>query len=193
MKKKEQQGNLPPSHSMDSKKPPTPKSKILLYFVLRFAVLFLLFEACYFNEYLYNHVFLPVNKAFASAAASLLTLIGIPAHSNGDSIANATFSISVKQGCDSLEALAIFVCGVIAFPSKLNVKLYGLLIGSFIILFMNLIRLVHLFWIGLNHIELFDLFHLEIWQGFFIILSIALWLLWVLRAVKPSKLAGHDQ
>ncbi len=193
MKKKENPENFLPKQTTELSKKSLPTSKVLLYFVLRFAVLFLFFEACYFNDYLYNHIFLPVNNLFANVGSKLLTLIGIPAKSNGDTIANATFSISVKQGCDSLEALAIFICGVLAFPSKLTIKLYGLLFGSFIILFMNLIRLVHLFWVGLYHHDLFDLFHLEIWQGFFIILSIVLWLLWVLKAVKPSKLHGHDQ
>jgi exosortase H (IPTLxxWG-CTERM-specific) len=163
-------------------------SKILLQFILRFAVLFLVFEACYFNTWLYANVFQKINAFFAFAASKMLGLIGITASSTGDTIANATFSISVKQGCDSIEALAIFVFGVIAFPATIKHKISGLLIGSGIILSLNLIRLVHLFWVGLHQPELFDLFHLEIWQGFFIILSIVLWLLWVMKAVKPSKI-----
>lgn len=192
MKKKEKPGALSPE--MPTSLPLQKKltSNVLLYFVLRFAVLFLLFEVCYFNDYCYNHIFLPVNNLFATIASKSLTLLGIPTKHTGDTIANATFSISVKQGCDSMEAMAIFICGVVAFPSKLRIKLYGLLIGCFTILFMNLIRLIHLFWIGLNHHDLFDLFHLEIWQGLFIILSIVLWLLWVVRAVKPTKIKGND-
>lgn len=168
-----------------------PKSKILLRFLGLFAVLFIGFELCYFNDFLYNHFFLAINKSFAFLSAKSLTLMGIPSKSMADSIANEKFSITVKQGCDSMEALAIFVCGVIAFPSQLKVKLYGLLIGTSIILGFNLIRLVSLFWIGLYHHDLFDLFHLEIWQGFFIILSIVLWVLWVLRASKPIKTIEH--
>ena len=192
MKKKEKSSIL--SSEMPTARPPKQQltSNVLLYFVLRFAVLFLLFEVCYFNTFCYTHIFLPVNNLFATIASKALTLIGIPAKHTGDTIANATFSISVKQGCDSMEAMAIFICGVVAFPSKLRIKLYGLLVGCFIILFMNLVRLIHLFWIGLNHHDLFDLFHLEIWQGLFIMLSIVLWLLWILRAVKPSKIKSND-
>ena len=193
MKKKENQPQNTKTKENEVQKPVERKSKTLLYFVLRFAALFLLFEACYFNDYLFNHLFYPINKFFAFSTAKLLPVIGIHANSNAETIANNQFSITVKQGCDSLEALAIFICGVIAFPSKLNHKIYGLLIGSFVILFMNLIRLINLFWIGLYHRDLFDLFHLEIWQGFFILLSIALWLIWVLKAIKPSKPVSHVQ
>lgn len=170
------------------KKQPAKQSKKLLLFILKFALLFILFEVCYFNEYLYQHVFFPVNNFFASATGKVLGWIGIPAQHQGDTISNAQFSMSVKQGCDSMEALAIFVCGVIAFPSNMSIKLKGLLIGSLIILTLNLVRLIHLFWVGINQRDLFDLFHLEIWQGFFIILSISLWIIWVIKASKPDKL-----
>lgn len=173
--------------------PPAPKSKVLLKFVVSFAALFIAFEICYMNEYLYNHIFQHINSLFAHLSAAVLNLMGIHAKSTAETISDGTFSISVKQGCDSIEALGIFVFGVIAFPSKLPVKLYGLLIGSTIILTLNLIRLVHLFWIGLYHHDLFDLFHLEIWQAFFIVLSIVLWVLWVMRAVKPEKPVPHAE
>lgn len=165
----------------------TPKSKTLLKFVITFAVLFLAFEVCYMNEYLYNHLFKNINILFAHLSASILNVFGIHATNDAETISNETFSMSVKQGCDSIEALGIFIFGVMAFPSKIPVKIYGLLIGSAIILTLNLVRLVNLFWIGLYHRDLFDLFHLEIWQAFFIILSIVLWILWVMRAVKPEK------
>jgi len=176
-----------PSQRTESMDIPVRKSNTLLYFVLRFAVMFLLFEACYFNDYLYTHVFFPVNKLFAFATAKTLTWFGIAATSTLSSVQNEIFSMEVRQGCDSIEALAIFVCGVLAFPASVKSKVSGLLIGSSVILLMNLIRLVHLFWLGVYRNDLFELFHLEIWQGFFIILSIVLWILWVLNAVKPTK------
>lgn len=169
-------------------KQPVKQSKKLILFIAKFAFLFILFEACYFNNYLYQHVFFPVNNFFAFASNQVLGWIGIVAQHQGDTISNGEFSMSVKQGCDSMEALAIFICGVIAFPSGLSIKLKGLLIGSIIILTFNLVRLVHLFWVGIHQRDLFDLFHLEIWQGFFIILSISLWIIWVIRASKPDKI-----
>ena len=169
------------------------QSKALLKFVVSFAALFVAFEICYMNEYLYKHVFHHINTLFAHMTASSLNMIGIQAKNTSETISDPSFSMSVKQGCDSIEALGIFVFGVIAFPSKLSVKLYGLLIGSSIILTLNLVRLVHLFWVGLNQRELFDLFHLEIWQAFFIILSIVLWVLWVIRAVKPNNPIQHAE
>ena len=189
MKKKKQKNTVeaPASTAPQIVLTNTPKSKTLLRFVVTFAILFLLFEACYFNETLYNHLFVPINKLFAFLAAKLLTLFGIAAVSQGESISNSSFSINVKQGCDSLEALAIFVCGVIAFPAHWRIKFNGLLIGTIIILGMNLLRIANLFWIGLYHHDLFDLFHLEIWQGFFIVLSIALWLIWVIKAIQPNN------
>ena len=187
MSKKNRPNSIPDASEQSASKKPLPKSKVLLYFVLRFAVLFLVFEACYFNDYLFNHIFYPVNKFFAMATSKLLPLIGIHASYQAESISNKDFTISVKQGCDSIEALAIFIFGVLAFPSRWRIKLSGLLIGTFLILFMNLIRLIHLFWIGLNHRDLFDLFHLEIWQGYFILQSILLWIFWVWKASQLQK------
>ncbi|MBK7763615.1 MAG: archaeosortase/exosortase family protein [Bacteroidetes bacterium] len=191
MKDKTTQGSKAKISTKEIHQKSIPKSKVLVRFLGLFALLFIGFELCYFNDFLYNHFFLAINKSFAFLTAKSLTLLGIPSKSMADSIANEKFSITVKQGCDSMEALAIFVCGVMAFPSNLKVKLYGLLIGTFIIFGFNLIRLISLFWIGLNHHDLFDLFHLEIWQGFFIILSIVLWVLWVLKASQPNKTIEH--
>lgn len=193
MKKSAQQTSHNSPSTATVVKPNNKTSKTLLYFILKFAILFLLFEACYFNETVYNTVFLPINKAFAFLTAKLLSLVGMGTSSSGDLVSSKAFSMSVKQGCDSIEALAIFVFGVLAFPATLSIKWKGLLTGIVLILGMNLIRLMNLFWVGVNYPSLFDLFHLEIWQGFFIVFSIVLWILWVLKAIQQPKPLPHAE
>lgn len=158
-----------------------------LNFIIRFISLFVIFEICYITPYIYNHFFTHINTLFAASGSYVLNWFHYNTTHFLSSINSSQFSLSVQRGCDSLEALAIFVFGVMAFPASFKIKSLGLLLGSFTILLFNLIRIIHLFWTGVNHPDLFDLFHLEIWQFYFIAQSVILWLVWMRQAVVTKK------
>jgi exosortase/archaeosortase family protein len=69
---------------------------------------------------------------------------------------------------------------VIAFPVSWRRKLPGLAVGIVLLFALNLARIASLYMLGANRSPLLDSFHLAWWPAFFIVCSLALWVLWVL-------------
>jgi len=89
-------------------------------------------------------------------------------------------------GCDALEPSALFIAAVLAFPAPVLLKIAGILIGTFCLLFLNLVRIVSLFLIGVYYPDVFDVLHLDIWQILFILLTLVFFLIW-LQWITPRR------
>ena len=93
-----------------------------------------------------------MNAIFSS---KLLNLLGQHTVSQRDTVFSTVFSISVKKGCDAVEAMALFSSAVLAFPMAWKIKLRGLLIGIFMLFTLNFIRIVSLYLTLLYYPEAF--------------------------------------
>lgn len=154
------------------------KSPVLL-FVLAFFGMMVLFYA-FIQTSFYQNSFQPfIVRVNAQIASFLLNIFGESTTASNDLIASNQGSISIKRGCDALIPIFLFMSAVIAFPAKWKDKLIGLGIGISLLLFVNLIRIINLYWIQLYHPSLFDLMHLEVWQVIFILLGILFWAFWM--------------
>jgi exosortase/archaeosortase family protein len=161
--------------------PAQPGSPLVRTFVLRFVVLFTLFEALVYMVLWRAPVFQP----YAELNARLTALLFGPLL-EGVSVMQATlvtpgYSIVVRPGCDAYQACAVLLAGVIAFPAPPKRKLAGAAIGVSALLVLNLARLAALLWAGVHQPEHFDLLHLEILPALFVAASLCLlfgWILW---------------
>ena len=53
---------------------------------------------------------------------------------------------------------------------------------------MNLVRIVSLFWLGVHHRDVFELFHAAVWQTALILLAVGIFLAWSrLRAAEARS------
>lgn len=116
----------------------------------------------------------------AWASSGLLRVLGYDAVAMGTLIRSSDFSVNIVKGCDALEPSAAFVAAVLASPVRFLLKLPGLAVGVFCLLTINLLRIVSLFYIGINWSRsTFDMMHYEVWQATFIVLAIVFWAIWV--------------
>lgn len=99
--------------------------------------------------------------------------------------------MQIVRGCDAIEPTAAFAAAVLASPVSLWTKLPGILVGTLILLFVNLVRLVSLFLIGVHWPRALDVMHEDLWQAAFIVLAIVLWAIWVQWATR-SKAGEPD-
>ncbi len=161
------------------------KTHPIIFFVGLFALQIIVFYVFYFNSWFQTNVLSSVINVYASLSGKLLNLLGQQTSVSGDTISSSQFSVGIKQGCDAAEPMALFVAGILAFPSAVKKKVYGLFIGLAILFILNLIRIISLYYIGARYPELFDTMHLEVWQVIFIIIAMALWFFW-LRSGQPK-------
>lgn len=96
-------------------------------------------------------------------------------------------TITVERGCDAIAPTALFLSAVMASPAPWSLKLVGLFGGFVVLMIVNVLRIITLFWTRVFWIGAFDVMHLEIWQFLFILLAIMLWALWASWASKQTK------
>ena len=156
-------------------------------FIGLFALQIVVFYSIYLNPWLQDKVFTHLVNLYADLSSKLLHLIGQQSSVSGDIIFSNQFSVEIKKGCDAVEPMALFVAGIIAFPASVRKKLAGILVGLLIIFFLNIVRIVVLFLTGIYMRSLFDAMHVEVWQMIFILVAIAIWLLWLRWAVRKSR------
>jgi exosortase H (IPTLxxWG-CTERM-specific) len=163
--------------------------------VRRFIVLFALFMGLYYfitvTELFREHVFPAYLRANARAAAAILDLFGENPHVFGESISTPRFAVSIVRGCDAVEPTALFIAATLAFPAAWRRKWPALLIGPPLLLGFNLVRIVSLYYTGAFAPRLFEMMHIEVWQGLFIFLTLVLWIGWAWWASRPAIGDAH--
>jgi len=106
---------------------------------------------------------------------------------DGKRLTNPGGSISVERGCDAIAPTALFLAAVLASPAAFRFKWRGLIVGVLILMVANVARIVTLFLTRVHWQKAFDVMHLDIWQGLFILLAIFLWWQWAEWATKKMK------
>ena len=127
-----------------------------------------------------ERVFWPGNmQANAWAANWALQRLHQKTSVAGNTITANRFSFQVARGCDAAEPVWLLTSAIIAFPAGFWRKLMGIVAGTFVLLVINLLRLVILFFVARNHPGLYDTLHEVLLPAVFIMLAIIMWGGWV--------------
>ncbi len=121
----------------------------------------------------------------------ILRWLGLQAQVHGLSITSPVFGIAVRRGCDGIEPAWIFSAAVIAFPNPLRRKLAIVPVGIILILALNLVRIVSLFYIGWRLPLFFSFAHLELWPAAFLVLIMVMWIRWARTPSIEARSNGH--
>ena len=104
----------------------------------------------------------------------------------GTQIFGDHFAVDIKNGCNGLETVIIFVSAVLSFPAPIKARAIGLVLGVVAIQLVNLIRVVALFLTGSYLPQFFDSSHTVVWQTIVIGFGVLLWMFWANRfALQP--------
>lgn len=104
---------------------------------------------------------------------------GIVQGSSGSVIFLSGLSLDVKFGCNGLEAFLIYTVAILAFPSKIIPKIWGILGGFVLLQILNVLRIVGLGLTGIYFKDFFHIFHIYVAQGIMIAISLVLFLIWL--------------
>lgn len=162
-------------------------------FVLRFVLVFALLEALVYLVLWQAQVFAPYAELNARLTAALLRPFLEGTQAQGGYLMAPAFGIQVRPGCDSYQASAVLLAGIVAFPAPLARKLIGAALGAGCLQVLNLLRLAALLWTGVHHATLFERMHLEILPALFVGAALFLlfsWALWARPAPMRAPAAG---
>lgn len=102
-----------------------------------------------------------------------------------DNIVGDDFRVSIKNGCDGIEATALYICAIIAFPIVgWRQKLNGLITGVAVLSVLNLFRIAGLYMAGIHWKAGFEFLHLHGGVIIFTMIAILLWLVWLVQIRK---------
>ncbi len=156
-------------------------------FVVTFAVIMIPFTVFFFAWFSKTDIFNTYLNWNASLSGWLLNVFGEDIRVTGASVIGKNCSLQIKHGCDAIFPSALFVAAVVASPLRFRLKIPGILIGSVVLLSINLVRIISLYYVRLHLSEKsFHIMHVDVWQPAFIILALLFWIIWALRATKQQ-------
>ena len=134
-----------------------------------------------------DHVIEPFTAGVAKASGLALNLIGQGIEMQGTIIRNGAFAVNIKNGCNGVETMIIFLAAVFAFPASWKSRAIGLILGLLAIQLVNLVRVVALFLTGAYFPKFFDSSHTVVWQTIVILFGVFLWIFWANRFAAPAE------
>lgn len=161
--------------------------------VFQFALIFVAVSAAgiAFEYYLMaNDAAQGYRALVASTGNWLPRLIGVQSHANGSTITVAGRALEVTPECSGIEAMGVFLAGVLAFPCGRRNTSIGIALGFVGVGLLNVMRVSALTivagwmpnWFGPTHDALTHLFPL------FAVLPLWLvWLAFVVRRQRPER------
>lgn len=137
-----------------------------------------------------DHVVEPFTAGVAKVSGATLSLLGQDVVMRGTIIESPRFAVNIRNGCNGVETMLIFLAAVLAFPAPWAARAIGLAVGIVAIQAVNLLRVVALFFTGAYFPSWFDTSHTVIWQSLVILCGVLLWILWADRVARPKRAAA---
>ncbi len=96
------------------------------------------------------------------------------------------FAYDINIGCTGLLPAAVLAVAILASPGTAAGKRRGLVVGVPLLLTVNLLRLVHLFYLGTYAPRYFVVAHSLLWEGTIVLFTFVTWLLWTRWAARRA-------
>lgn len=124
----------------------------------------------------------PVQRGLAAAATALATLTGGNARVDGDEIRVGTLLVHINFECTGVYVLLILFVFLLAYPAGWRARLGGAALGVLALQVLNVFRIAVLVRVAELQPALFDYLHEYVWQGLFLVLTVAYAMAWVERS-----------
>ena len=173
------------SEEKKRERPYSYKREAFVFFIKFFTLMGLLLFLELLNP-IHQKVVIPFTHLLARVSVYLLGFLGTQTQASGTLIISPQFAADIKAGCTGVEPVIILLSAIFAFPSSWKTKAYGAILGMVVLQVVNLIRIVSLVYLGINHPKYFHDAHTFIWQIVIIALSLFLWMIWA-RSLKPYE------
>jgi len=121
----------------------------------------------------------PLQRMLAGSATSLATLTGSAAVANGDQIQVSGLAMDINYECTGVYVLLILCVFLLAYPASWRARAAGAALGVVSLTALNVLRIAVLVRVAELQPALFDYLHEYVWQGLFLVLTVAYAMTWV--------------
>lgn len=126
----------------------------------------------------------PINVIIAKITAAILQLFSMPVNQQAAVLSHpAGFSYKIYYKCTGLIAGGFLSTGLLVLPNRWKAKVMLVLLGVAMVLALNLVRLVSLYFIGVRYPQAFTFFHTVLWNIAMLVFMLGFWL----RALRRSE------
>ena len=153
--------------------------KFIIFYIFYLSIAFFLIDYVPMRKLLHLENF--YNNLITNISAWFISFLHIPVRSYHNTLQLPHANMIIKFGCNGLEALLIYLAGVLAYPAKWHQKLIYGVIGMIILEIINILRIALLAWTIEHYPKQFDLMHNYITQSIMIVLAFLLFLLYLQR------------
>ena len=160
-----------------------------ILFLVRFAALLLVLFVVIWLQPVERYVIDPFTRGLARVSAVVLNLFGEQVGVVGTVIHGRGFAVDIKGGCNGVEAILLLCAAIAAFAAPWRSRLLGLVAGSAALTAFNIVRIVSLYMIGERWRQLFETFHLAVWQTIMFAVAASIFALWSGRFASPHVAA----
>ncbi|MCU0733955.1 MAG: archaeosortase/exosortase family protein [Methylotetracoccus sp.] len=159
---------------------------------LRFAAVMLGYGGAMFLVYrdeVLGPFLAPLAVLTASVTADVLQHIGIAVVRDGAFLIHpAGFAYQVAYTCTGFVPVVTFIVCLLACSGSAKAKWSGIAVGVPVLIGVNLLRLTHLFYLGVYAPGAFAFAHEVMWEGLLAATFIGLWLGWLNRSqLRPAS------
>lgn len=138
-----------------------------------------------------EHFVEPFTHMVAKMAALVLLSAGADVEAAGPFVFTEGFSVEIVPICTALEAMALFVAAVVAFPASVRRRILGLAGGLVAIHAINVLRIVVLFQVGVHYETVLNQAHFYYAQACLMIATAGVWVAWVAWVSRHESLGCH--
>lgn len=87
-------------------------------------------------------------------------------------------AVRVLSGCNAVEVCALLVAAIITFPAKFKYCVIGAVVGVVALQAVNLLRIISLLYLSRGSAEVFEFFHVYVWDAMIGLEGLLVFLLW---------------
>lgn len=132
----------------------------------------------------------PLRMWTAEAALTMIRLVGMEAARAGSIVYHpGGFAYEISRGCTGLVGAGLLVVAIAAYPASLGRRVAGISVCVPSFVGLNLVRLVHLFSLGVHQPDVFHVYHEVVWQVGMAVAVFGLWFGWTIWA---NRAGGSD-
>lgn len=164
----------------------------------RFFVLFVVILAALFAVELtppvQSALVVPWTQALVRISANLITFFD-PLVAVFDNVLQSTtngFAISVRSGCNGVEAAMILIAAMLAFPASWKHRGIGIIAGLFAVQLLNIVRVVSLFYLGQWNMTVFNWAHSYLWPALIMLDVLIVWMIWIRTLPRVASDLGRS-
>ncbi len=115
----------------------------------------------------------------ASQVKLILAWLGVPVSQHAAALyIPGGFGYVIVIGCTGVVPATVLAIAVFASPATAATRAAGLVVAVPLVLLLNLLRLIHLFYVGVHDPQTFGLAHEVLWECAIAVFTVGIWFGW---------------